>query len=80
MYYYFESENNTHEAAIAEQISVLYGLHILRYCNGEEDAREHLVYQVLDACTTEDQMVTVLHDVKANNETLNDMLVRKGLL
>ena len=80
MYYYFESENNSHEAAIAEQISVLYGLHILRYCNGKEDTREHLVYQVLDACTTEDQMGTVLHDVKANNETLNDMLVRRGLL
>ena len=71
---------NSRNSIIAEQIGVLYSLGILKHHNYEDDARDSLIREVLEMCTNEIQMMNVLHDIKTGNETIEAMLIRKGLL
>lgn len=71
---------NSRNSIIAEQIGVLYSLGILKHHNYEDDARDSLIREVLEMCTNEIQMMNTLHDIKVGNETIEDMLIRKGLL
>lgn len=72
--------SNSYISAIAEQISVLYSLGILRHKNKKDDPYEEYIRLLLNTCFTEYQMMTMLHDVKVGNETVKDLLIRKGLL
>lgn len=68
------------ENEIAEQIGVLYSLHILKHRDKKDDPREDLVRKALETCTSVYQVSIALHDIKAGNENIEDMLRRKGIL
>ena len=68
------------ENEIAEQIGVLYSLHILKHRNKQDDPREDLIRKALETCTSVYQISIALHDIKVGNETIEDMLIRKGIL
>lgn len=71
---------NSLETAIAEQMSVLCGMKLLNRNRKNHDRIEALVYKMLQSCTSEVQMENALHGVKVGNETIEEMLARKGYL
>lgn len=68
---------NSLDITISEQMRVLYGTRII---NKHNQDLEPLILKVLEACTSEVQIENTLHDVKVGNETLEQMLVRKGYI
>ena len=68
---------NSLETVICEQMRVLYGTRII---NKNNQDLEPLVFKVLESCKSEVQIENTLHDVKVGNETLEQMLVRKGYI
>lgn len=71
---------NSLDTAIGEQMNVLYGMKILSRCRKNNDHIEALVYKMLESCTSEVQMENALHGVKVGDETIEEMLARKGYL
>ena len=65
---------------INEQINVLYELHILKHKRRYADAYEYYIRKLLSDCLNEYQMTAMLHDVKAGNETIEHLFMRKGVL
>ena len=71
---------NSLNSAIDEQITVLYEMHILKRKILHNDPYEECVKKLLATCSTECQMMNMLHDVKTGDETIEHLLVRKGIL
>jgi hypothetical protein len=60
-----------------QQLRVLHNLGILNRSNRH---LEPLVEAALKKCTTDIQIGNLLHGVKVGNETIEEMLTRKGYL
>jgi hypothetical protein len=70
--------NNTLETVVAEQISSLYGLGILRHRKYHaDDPNEEGIRKILNKCTSESQMISALYNVKRGNEGIEEMIIRK---
>jgi hypothetical protein len=76
--------DNAEEYELAEQVdkkvSLLYDLCKLRKRKKTSDNRENAVRALLASYKSEVQMDNAVHNIIMGNETLNDLLKRKGFL
>lgn len=63
---------------IREKISLLYDFCILTMQNHKHDPREHKVREMLKSCGTESEIQRAIRGVLLGNETLEQLLARKG--
>ena len=63
---------------ICEKIQLLYDFCILMTRYHMHDPNENRVREMLEACKSEREIERTLHDVLVGNETLAQLLARKG--
>ena len=63
---------------IYEKLELLYDFCILTMRANKHDPKENRVREMLSSCKSEREMERTLHDVLVGNETLEQLLARKG--
>ena len=63
---------------IYEKLELLYDFCILTMRANKHDPKENRVREMLSACKSEREIERTLHDVLVGNETLGQLLARKG--
>ena len=66
------------KTVIAEKIRLLYEFCILSMVHHHNDPREARVREMLSACRTEDEAQLTIRGVLLGDETLEQLLARKG--
>jgi hypothetical protein len=73
-------EQYTLEDQVDKKVSLLYDLCILCKRGRNADDREKAVKQLLTSYGNEVQMDNAVHNIIVGDDTLNDLLKRKGIL
>jgi hypothetical protein len=74
------NEQYTLEDQVDKKVSLLYDLCILCRRGRYADSREKAVKQLLASYKSEVQMDNAVHNIIVGDDTLNDLLKRKGIL
>lgn len=74
------NEQYTLEDQVDKKVSLLYDLCILCRRGRYADSREKAVKQLLASYQSEVQMDNAVHNIIVGDDTLNDLLKRKGIL